>query len=81
MTSQTYQHLILAGIKGLPPEALEEIAQFIYFLRKRTLQPQLFEEELQTALLRTDLQAFSQTEEAHLEKEFEDYERRYPKEE
>ena len=80
MTSQAYQHLILEGIKGLSPEALEEIAQFIYFLRKRTLQPQLFEEELQTTLLQSDLQTFSQTEEAHLEKEFEDYERRYPRE-
>jgi hypothetical protein len=39
MTQPTYQQLILEGIKGLPQEALVEIVDFIYFVRKRTLQP------------------------------------------
>ena len=40
MTTQTYQQLIIEGIKGLPLEVLAEIADFIYFVRKRALQPQ-----------------------------------------
>jgi hypothetical protein len=75
-----YQRLIIEGIKGLPPEALAEIADFIYFLRKRVLDPQAFEEELQNAILRVDLRQLSRQEGAHLEKEFEDYDQLYPHE-
>jgi hypothetical protein len=78
MTTQTYQQLIIEGIKGLPSETLVEIVDFIYFLRKRALQPQAFEEELKNALLNAELQQLSRDEEAHLEKEFEDYDKLYP---
>ena len=71
MTSQAYQKLILDGINGLPPEILAEITDFIYFVRKRTLQQQDFEEELRQ---------LSRSEATHLEKEFASYERRYPRE-
>jgi hypothetical protein len=80
MTTQTYQQLIIEGIKGLPSEALAEIVDFIYFLRKRALQPQAFEEELKNALLNAELQQLSRDEEAHLEKEFADYDKLYPRE-
>lgn len=80
MTTETYQQLIFEGIKGLQPETLAEIADFIYFVRKRALEPQAFEEELQNALLTVDLRQLSRDEEAHLEEEFEDYERLYPTE-
>lgn len=36
MATNTYERLILEGIKGLPSEALSEIADFIYFVRRRT---------------------------------------------
>ena len=49
----SYEHLIIAGIKDLPPELLAEIADFIYFVRKRFSQPQTFADELETALLET----------------------------
>jgi hypothetical protein len=71
MTAQGYQELIVEGIRGLPPETLAEITDFIYFVRKRTLQQQSFEEELKQ---------LSRAEVAHLEKEFEGYERFYPRE-
>jgi hypothetical protein len=80
MTIQTYQQLIIEGIRGLPPEILAEIADFIYFVRKRALQPQAFEEDLQNALLRFELRQLSRDEEAHLEKEFEGYDQLYPRE-
>lgn len=80
MTMEHYQQLIVEGIKGLPPELLAEIADFVYFVRKRALEPQTFEEELEDALLRVELRQLSRDEEAHLEKEFEDYDRLYPRE-
>jgi len=80
MSTQNYEQLVIEGIKGLPPEILAEIADFIYFVRKRALQPQAFEEELHSALLRAELRQLRRDEEAHLEKEFEDYDKLYPRE-
>jgi hypothetical protein len=78
MSEQQLAQLITEGIRGLPTEALVEIADFIYFVRKKVFQPQDFEEELQNLLLRTELRQLSRDEEAHLEKEFENYEQLYP---
>jgi hypothetical protein len=80
MTTNAYEHLIVEGIKGLSPEALSEIADFIYFVRQRVIQPQAFEEERRDALLKVELRQLSRDEEAHLEKEFEGYEELYPRE-
>lgn len=79
MTTQTYQRLINEGIKGLSVDTLAEIVDFIYFLRKRAFQPEDFEQELQSTLLNTELSQLSRDEEAHLEKEFEDYDKLYPR--
>jgi len=49
MTSQTYEQIIAEGIKGLPQEMLAEIADFVYFVRKRATQPHVYEEELLSA--------------------------------
>lgn len=73
MTFEIYQKLILEGIQGLPPEALLEITDFIFFIRKRVTQPQAFEEEMENALIARDLKQLGQDEAAHLEKEFENY--------
>ena len=78
MTTQTYQRLINEGIKGLPPDTLAEIVNFIYFLRMRMLKPRAFEEDLQNALLNIELHRLNHEEEAHLEKEFENYDKLYP---
>ena len=78
MTAQSYQQLIIEGIEGLPPEILAEITDFIYFVRKRTLQSHTFEEELQNSLLKVELRQLSRDEEAHLEQEFENYDKYYP---
>ncbi len=47
MTSQSYQQLILRGIKDLPPDSLAEIVDFIFFIRQKLFQPQQFTEALQ----------------------------------
>ncbi len=80
MDAQSYEELIIHGIKGLPTETLTEIVDFIYFARQRALQPQIFAEERQLALLGQELKQLSRDEEAHLEQEFADYEQRYPRE-
>jgi hypothetical protein len=80
MTSDIYEQLIVEGLKGLPPEALSEIADFIYSVRKRLLQPHTFAEERRDALLTAELRQLSRDEEVHLEKEFEEYDKLYPRE-
>lgn len=80
MTAHTYQKLIHEGIKGLPTDSLAQIVDFIFFLRKRSLQPKEFEEELYTTLLFSDLKQLNRDEVEHLEKEFNDYDRFYPRE-
>ena len=66
------------AFKGLPPEVLAEITDFVYFVRKRLLQPQAFEEEIQSTLLREELRQLSRDEEAHVEQEFAGYDQLYP---
>jgi hypothetical protein len=80
MTSQAYEQLILEGLQGLPPEALTEIADFVYFVRRRILQPEAFREELDGISIRAELRELGRQEEAHLEEEFEGYDRKYPRE-
>ena len=80
MTQPTYQQLILEGIAGLPQETLLEIVDFIYFVRKRTLQPRAFAEDIQHVLLQAELRQLSRDEEAHVEDEFKDYDTLYPRE-
>lgn len=79
-TVKGYEELIKSGIQGLPPETLAEIADFVFFKRRKAMQPDAFAEELYSTLLHTELKQFSQQEIEHLEQEFADYERRYPKE-
>jgi hypothetical protein len=79
MTAQTFKQIINEGIKDLPEVALAEIMDFVFFVRKRTLQPEIYEEELQSSLMNAELNQMSRDEEAHLEKEFENYDKLYPR--
>lgn len=78
--SQPYHQMVVDGIKGLPPEMLAEIVDFIYFVRKRKFEPMAFSEDLRTLMLHADLRRLSEKENEHLEKEFEGYDERYPRE-
>jgi hypothetical protein len=69
MMAEMYQQLIVEGIRDLPSETLAEIMDFVYFIRKRTLEPHQIAEELKQ---------LSRAEITHLEKEFESYEKGYP---
>ncbi len=78
MTTATYREIIAEGIEGLPVEALAEIADFVLFMRRRSLQPEAFADENHRTLLLTELKNLSRGEEAHLDEEWDDYEQRYP---
>ncbi len=78
--AHAYQQMVVDGIKGLPPEMLAEIVDFIYFVRKRTFEPMAFSEDLRSLMLNSDLRKLDEKEANHLEKEFESYDERYPRE-
>lgn len=78
MSTQAYEHVIAEGIKGLPPETLAEIADFVLFARRRALQPQVWREELEAALDEVELKQLGRDQVAHLESEFAGYAERFP---
>jgi hypothetical protein len=73
MTDNGIEQLIVEGIKGLPQEALAEIADFIYFVRKRIKQPETYADEINRILLDFEMEDLDQKEKEHLEQEFKDY--------
>ena len=79
MSTKDFQQLIIEGIKDMPSEALAEIADFVYFVRKRLINPKDYEQELQTVLIGLELSKLSDKEEAHLEEEFKNYGKLYPR--
>ena len=80
MTTQEYQEMITENIRDLPEETLAEIAHFVLFMRKKMFDPNEFEDELWGKKLELELKQLSRDEEAHLEQEFADYDRLYPRE-
>lgn len=79
METTSYEKIIVSGIKGLPTDTLREIADFVYFVRRRAVDPKSFEDEQFRALLEGDLGNLDESETKHLEEEFADYESVYPR--
>ena len=79
METTSYEKIIVSGIKGLPTDTLREIADFVYFVRRRAVDPKSFEDEQFRALVQEDLSSFDELEAKHLEEEFADYESVYPR--
>lgn len=79
MEATNYEKIIVSGIKGLPKRTLQEIADFVYFLRRRDIDPKGFEEEQFRALVEDDLGSLDESELRHLEEEFADYESVHPR--
>ena len=79
MNAKCYEQLIAEGLRGLSCEALAEITDFVFFVRKRLFEPEAFQEHLRESLLRAELKQLSRDEEAHLEGEFEGYEQSHPR--
>ena len=49
-------------------------------MRTKVLEPKAFENELQTKMIELELKQLSRDEEAHLEQEFAEYDRLFPRE-
>lgn len=79
METASYEKIIVSGIKGLPTETLREIADFVYFVRRRAIDPKSFEDEQFRALIEEDLSNLNKSELENLEEEFVDYESVYPR--
>jgi len=79
METTSYEKIIVSGIKGLPVETLREIADFVYFVRRRAVDPKSFETEQFRALIGEDLSVLDESELKHLEEEFADYDSQYPR--
>lgn len=77
---QDFEEIIRKGIQGLPKEQLKEIAEFIFFIRQKALNPTFFQEKIAHALLLNELELLDADESRHLEAEFERYKEQYPKE-
>jgi len=69
MKTADYQHLVLESIRGLPPQALAEVADFAQFLKQRARKGRS---------IAATLADLSRAEERHLEEEFRDYDKLYP---
>lgn len=78
MTQEAYRKLIVEGIEQLPPDLLAEIADFVLLIRRKHLNPEAYQEELRQALLQHNLSVLDRNEAAHLEEEFDAYDKRHP---
>ena len=73
MTTKQLEEELIKNTKGLPKEALEEIIDFIQFVRHKKLkEPQ--------DNITAELSSLSASQTEHLEKEFKDYKALYPRE-
>ena len=75
MNQTNYEQIIVAGIRRLSPERVREVVDFVLFLRQRE---ENGEEEYQQ-LIEADLAKLGESELKHLEEEFEDYDKLYPR--
>jgi hypothetical protein len=80
MNAHHYQEMINEGIKEVPESALAEIADLVYFVRLRTLSASTPDSDLYSILLDLDLKQVTRDSLHHLEEEFADYDKYYPKE-
>jgi len=73
MTYNELEKELLRYTKGLPKDALQEILDFIQFIRKKRLKKS-------TADINAELSFLNSSQAEHVEKEFQDYKQRYPRE-
>ena len=80
MSVAEYRQIIQEGINGLPENVLHEIADYVIFLRKKALAPQDFQEEIKNTLLLGGRYELQHSELQHLEEEFINYSKEFPRE-
>jgi hypothetical protein len=72
------EKLILQETKGLPPHALNEILDFIQFIKEKKLKKN--RDDMYKSNLDLELNLLDKKELSHLEEEFKDYKEIYPRE-
>lgn len=65
------QQIIIQGIKDLPQQYLGEVADFVVFLRQKSIKSYNFQDELNL---------LNEQQIKHLEEEFKDFDLQFPKE-
>jgi hypothetical protein len=73
MSKAQLEEELIRYAKGLPEDALQEILDFIQFLRQKRINKPADN-------LTAELSSLSASQTAHLEEEFEDYKKLYPRE-
>ncbi|HXH70387.1 MAG TPA: hypothetical protein VNI60_08665 [Pyrinomonadaceae bacterium] len=74
MNQTSYEQIIVAGVKHLSPERQREVADFVYFLREREKNGVEYAQ-----LIEADLAELEGKELKHLEEEFKDYDKTFPR--
>jgi len=72
------EKLILKETKGLPPNAINEVLDFIQFIKKKKVKKK--REDIFKDSLSLELSLLDKRELSHLEEEFKDYKELYPRE-
>jgi hypothetical protein len=72
------EKLILKETKGLPPHALNEVLDFIQFIKEKRLKQN--GDDIFKSNLEFELSLLDREELTHLEEEFKDYKELYPRE-
>lgn len=75
-SSLDLEQLITEGIKGLPQQYLNEVADFVVFVRRRAMEQKPYDVES----IRQELSLLDAHEHQHLEDEFKDFDQQFPKE-
>lgn len=66
-----FEQVIMQGIKDLPQQYLSEVADFVVFLRQKSIKSYNFQDELSL---------MNEQQIKHLEDEFKDFDKQFPKE-
>ncbi|MFN3848357.1 MAG: hypothetical protein ACK4NY_02960 [Spirosomataceae bacterium] len=75
--SVDFEQVIIQGIKGLPKQYLSEVADFVLFIRQKSLQKKDFYD---LEAIQKDMSLLNERELSHLEDEFKDFDKDFPKE-
>jgi hypothetical protein len=78
MSTSALKKIIQNGIRDLPEEGLKMVADFVLFIRVRLAHEKDLDEEKMMEFLSKELEQLSASETAHLEEEFENYEKDFP---
>ncbi|MCU0443702.1 MAG: hypothetical protein MUE85_02210 [Microscillaceae bacterium] len=77
--SLEFKEMILRGIQDLSEDSLQQIAEFVFFIRKKNLEPEIFAQEFEYVLHNNILNDVDNVELKHLEDEFSIYQNEFPK--